>query len=774
MEKYSKGNGHSRKDSKEDRDSKKKKTRTRDSRDTSRSRSRSASEIKRKKDKKTDAKKSKGNKPQNRDRSSSSEKKKSSKYRRKSSGDGDQKGASPHSRSQRKTSIDSKSKSKKESPPKEGSESLLTKRSSYTDHPVTRRKLSIESLNLKTKPVENGDANNSEDSEKGLLSKFRIHEKTRALLEGKGIKTLFPIQFSTFDLIFDGHDLVGRERTGCGKTLAFSLPLVEQFRSQALLQSRKLVGPLCIIVLPTRELAIQVHREIEKLKHSETELKVHPFYGGTDYYPQTDALRKGCDIAVGTPGRLIDLIEKGALKLTNIRAVVLDEADQMLDMGFDKDIEKIFEMVKRDSKEDRVQKLLFSATIPSWVHNVVGKYLNKDFKMVDLVKDSKVQTSLTVSHLAINCPFHQRISAVGEVVKVYGGQHGRTIIFTEKKQEANDISLKANLNQEAHVLHGDIPQKQREVTFQHFREGKVKCLIATNVAARGLDIPEVDLIIQLDPPSDPDTYIHRAGRTARAGKSGCCVTFYSMRSAQLLERIERITKIQIKRIGVPQPADIIKASARDVVQSLEKVNPEVLELFEDVSNELVERFGAKEALKRAFAYISGTTEKVKQRSLLCSAEGFITYCLESEETINYVAYVWRILKGHLPESVTESIRGMRLAKSKKIAIFDVKEDDKESMNQIIELGESGRNRWKVYIATELPEMEETGGGFGGGTRGGFGSSGGSGRGGYGGGGYGGRGGARSGGYSSGGRGGGYGGSGYGGRGDRQGGGFRRE
>lgn len=177
---------------------------------------------------------------------------------------------------------------------------------------------------------------------------------------------------------------------------------------------------------------------------------------------------------------------------------------------------------------------------------------------------------------------------IADVVNLYGGRHGRTIIFTETKKEVNEIILKANLKQEAQPLHGDIPQKQREVAFKSFKDGKLKCLVATNVAARGLDIPEVDLIVQLEPPKDVETYIHRAGRTGRAGRSGTCVIFYTKTQLPLVERIERIAKIKIKRVGPPQPTDILKASARDIVLSLKQVSETVLPYFNEIAEQMIE------------------------------------------------------------------------------------------------------------------------------------------------------------------------------------------
>ena len=242
--------------------------------------------------------------------------------------------------------------------------------------------------------------------------------------------------------------------------------------------------------------------------------------------------------------------------------MILDETDQMLDIGFQEVIEKIINfVVKGVSANRKLQFLLFSATLPKWVREIADHFLSPEAKTIDLIKNSVNQTSVGVEHLALCIPMNQqKVETIADVVTVYGGQHSRTIIFTETKQEANDVLMKGNLKTDAQVLHGDIVQKQREITFQGFRDGKFKCLIATNVAARGLDIPQVDLIVQLGVPKDVDTYIHRAGRTARAGKNGVCITVYTKRNQMLLDRIERFARIKFKKIGVPQPEDIIAVS----------------------------------------------------------------------------------------------------------------------------------------------------------------------------------------------------------------------
>ena len=218
--------------------------------------------------------------------------------------------------------------------------------------------------------------------------------------------------------------------------------------------------------------------------------------------------------------------------------------------------------------------------------------------------------------------------------------------------------LKGNLKQECQVLHGDIPQKQREITFQGFREGKFKCLIATNVAARGLDIPEVDLIVQLGPPKDVESYIHRSGRTARAGRKGVCITFYNRKQLLLVERIERIAKFKFKKIGAPQPSEIIEASARDIATSFAAVNNSVLIPFQKTAQDLIEEFTAEEALCRALAIISGHTKEIKQRSLLWAVEGYVTVVITTKEEVRSLSYIWGILRKNFTTNLVDSIKGI--------------------------------------------------------------------------------------------------------------------
>jgi ATP-dependent RNA helicase DDX21 len=245
-----------------------------------------------------------------------------------------------------------------------------------------------------------------------------ITEKSKTDLIERGITSFFPIQSSTFQYVYDNKDMIARDLTGSGKTLAFCLPLVERYRKLGYFNPNKsLVRNLyAIIMTPTRELAIQVAAELAKLKHTETEYKVLTVYGGVSIQDQTRELKYGVEFFVGTCGRVLDHIERGNIGFKNIKAVILDEADQMLNMGFEEDIESIITKVAREV-EEKPQFLMFSATIPDWMKKTARKYLNVDYKIVDLVKNLKNKTANTVQHLALNCPFKNKIPVLADVLK---------------------------------------------------------------------------------------------------------------------------------------------------------------------------------------------------------------------------------------------------------------------------------------------------------------------------------------------------------------------
>ena len=577
----------------------------------------------------------------------------------------------------------------------------------------------MESLHKRDKIKEEaGDADEYTHKTEGDFSRFAISAQTQRHLESVGISYLFPIQYKTFNPIYEGLDLIGKDRTGSGKTLAFSLPILEKLRNQKKLINAYGQAPYVIVLVPTRELAMQVTGEFQRFKNFENEYRVISIYGKTEMYPQLNALKAGIDVIVGTPGRILDLLERRAISFRSLEHFILDETDQMLNIGFEEDIERILKMLRSDLEQngksvEQIQFLLFSATIPRWIDQTSKRFMKPNLIFVDMVKNSETKTSKTVQHLSL-CfrSKDHKIDAIGDLVLVYGGSHSRTIIFTDTKEEANEVLLKGQLKVECQVLHGDIPQKQREVTFTSFRNGSLKCLVATNVAARGLDIPTVDLIVQLAPPKEVETYIHRSGRTGRAGKEGTCITFFTKRQQDLMDRIEQHAKIKFRQIGAPQPQDIMRSNARDISCSFDKVSSEVLVYFQDNVKEILDKYSPDEAICRALAVISGYTKAVQQRSLLSSIEGFVTYQMETDQEVRSLTYFWEVLRKHFSPKITNNITGMRMLTNHKGVVFDVKEEDRHLFDEVS--ASINSDRLTIQPATELPDIEEGNTGYGGG------------------------------------------------------------
>ena len=278
-------------------------------------------------------------------------------------------------------------------------------------------------------------------------------------------------------------------------------------------------------------------------------------YGGSNIRDQIAELKQGCDIIVGTPGRLIDLLNREEITLKDLRVVCLDEADEMLNQGFQLDIEKIFLKVK-EHQPKKVQTLMFSATIPDWIHEMSEKYQDESKKKyIDLIGDSEEEnrTSKTVEHCKIQCDDSN--SSKEKIIRSLIEKHcindkkfenPRILIFCETKRQVNEVGRLFDLGIKSGMLHGDIPQVSRERVFKAFKKGELKCIVATNVAARGLDFPEIPVVIQLEPPKFTESYIHRSGRTGRAGKEGMSVTLYTHDQRKTLWKIEKEAKIKFR------------------------------------------------------------------------------------------------------------------------------------------------------------------------------------------------------------------------------------
>ncbi len=339
-----------------------------------------------------------------------------------------------------------------------------------------------------------------------------ISEGICAALEASGITTAFPIQALTLPIALDGHDLIGQARTGTGKTFAFGIPILEKLRQAA----REPSAPGALVVVPTRELAIQVADDL-RTAGARIDARVVTLYGGRAYEPQIDALAS-VDVVVGTPGRLLDLHRQGHLKLDRVNVLVLDEADKMLDLGFLPDVERILRLTPASR-----QTMLFSATMPGEIVTLARRHLNRPTHIRAEQHDEPAHVPTTQQHVF---RAHQldKIEVLARVLQAK--DRGLTIVFSRTKRSADQVARALTAKGfAAAAVHGDLGQSQRERAMRAFRSGKVDVLVATDVAARGLDVDDVTHVVNYECPEDEKAYLHRIGRTGRAGRDGVAVTF---------------------------------------------------------------------------------------------------------------------------------------------------------------------------------------------------------------------------------------------------------
>ena len=344
---------------------------------------------------------------------------------------------------------------------------------------------------------------------------------TQAAIAGMGITAPTPIQEQSIPLLLAGQDLMGQARTGSGKTLAFALPLVERCE-------RSLGDVQGLVLVPTRELAIQVASVVETLAAG-SRLRVQTLYGGRSIRPECAALRRGPHIVVGTPGRTLDHLRQGNLELGGVRLLVLDEADEMLDKGFARDVEAILERTPRQR-----QTALFSATMPKWVASTAKKHLRAP-RNVEI--DAKVQAPPSVDHVVYAIEKADKIQALQTLLD---DREGSVVVFGKTKHGVKKLARQLDsLGYRVGALQGNLKQNARERVLAEFRSGAAPVLIATNVAARGLDIEGVDQVVNYDLPDSQQLFTHRVGRTGRMGRSGEAITFVTPDETRKWRQIER-------------------------------------------------------------------------------------------------------------------------------------------------------------------------------------------------------------------------------------------
>jgi superfamily II DNA/RNA helicase len=361
----------------------------------------------------------------------------------------------------------------------------------------------------------------------------------------------FPIQSMTLPVAIEGHDIIGQAKTGTGKTLGFGIPLLHRVTGQddagyAELDSPG--APQALVVVPTRELAGQVAQDL-KTASSLMNIRILTVYGGRAYEPQVEALKKGVEVVVGTPGRLLDLAQQGLLKLSHVRSLVLDEADEMLDLGFLPDVEKLMSLTP-----DGRQTMLFSATMPGAVVNLARRYMTQPTHIRASDPTDTGATVLATAQFVYRAHAMDKVEMLARLLQAEG--RGLTIIFTRTKRTAAKVADElADRGFAAAAIHGDLGQGAREQALRAFRNGKVDVLVATDVAARGIDVELVTHVVNYGCPEDEKTYLHRIGRTGRAGNTGVAVTFVDWDDLHRWTMIDKALDL-----GIPTPLETYSTS----------------------------------------------------------------------------------------------------------------------------------------------------------------------------------------------------------------------
>ncbi len=404
------------------------------------------------------------------------------------------------------------------------------------------------------------------------FKEFGLSPEVMKAVSKMGFEEATPIQAATIPLSLQNRDVIGQAQTGTGKTAAFGIPLIEKIdMNHDAVQA--------IIVAPTRELAIQVSEELYKIG-STKRVRVLPIYGGQDIERQIRALKKHPHIIVGTPGRIIDHIQRRTLRLQNVHTVVLDEADEMLNMGFVEDIEAILSHVPTER-----QTLLFSATMPEPIRRIAERFMNNP----ELVRvKAKEMTVPNIQQYYIEIQEKKKFDTLTRLLDIQSPE--LAIVFGRTKRRVDELAEALNLRgYTAEGIHGDLSQAKRLSVLRKFKEGSIDILVATDVAARGLDISGVTHVYNFDIPQDPESYVHRIGRTGRAGKTGMAITFVTPREIGQLHHIEKTTKRKMERMKPPTLDEALEGQQRAAIEKLlATIEHNNLSFYKRAAEELLE------------------------------------------------------------------------------------------------------------------------------------------------------------------------------------------
>lgn len=426
-----------------------------------------------------------------------------------------------------------------------------------------------------------------------------LSETTLKAITELGYEEPTPIQEKTITPMLEGKDVIAQAQTGTGKTAAFALPIIEHLDQDGR-------TPQALVLTPTRELAVQVAEAFHSYGKFQR-VKVLPVYGGQPIERQLGALKRGVEIVVGTPGRLLDHIRRGTLDLSQVRTLVLDEADEMLNMGFIEDIESILQEVP-----EQRQTALFSATMPDPIAKLARKYMNEPQR---IQVEAQQMTVPAIRQIYYEVGARDKFEVLVRILDYE--QPSSAMIFCRTKKEVDDLTARLIARAfPAEAIHGDLNQTQRDRVMERFRSGQAEMLVATDVAARGLDIEHVSHVINYDIPLDPEVYVHRIGRTGRAGRSGTAITLVTGRERRLWNEIQRVTGAKVQRMHVPTISDVIVRRRETFKEALrEAMEGDDLEPYRIMAEEMGEEFSPTDLAAAAFKMLLGAAPDESEDAL---------------------------------------------------------------------------------------------------------------------------------------------------------------
>lgn len=432
-----------------------------------------------------------------------------------------------------------------------------------------------------------------------------LNEKTKRALRDAGYTNPTPIQEQAIPVVLEGKDFIGQSKTGTGKTASYSLPMIETIDAS----SKKVQA---IVLCPTRELAVQVADEVRKFLKYQEGIKTVAIYGGQSIETQIKMLKKGVQIVIGTPGRVMDHMRRKTLKLDQVKMCVLDEADEMLNMGFEEDIETIL----KDVPEER-QTVLFSATMNKKIMGITKKYLKNPKKVKIQAEELTVNE---IEQISISIKEAMKSETLMRLIEVYNPQ--KAIVFCNTKKRVDDLIevLKQN-HFKAEALHGDIKQTQREKIMKRMRNGEFQILVATDVVARGIDIQDVEFVLNYDVPQEEEYYVHRIGRTGRNGNSGKAFTFVVGKEKSKLQSIKKYSNAKIKEGKIPTLAEINKIRNKVALEKVQKVIDEKEFTNEELLQQLLENNTIEEVSKALITLLYKKPKEEKNEITIKTKKG---------------------------------------------------------------------------------------------------------------------------------------------------------